>query len=188
MNQINKRHLDFLKECKWVFGEEIIMETHINKEGDLIALRYGADRDCIRMLELGEEVGFFAQMIPKHDERIFLNVHAKYHGYEMHDVRDEIGFFAEEMEKQLKANEHKGGWENSSYEHLGKELNDNLWKLDKCSSHSEYRRRCANIANFAMMLADNDRREELERPKVKSEEPVDHIKDHIIATGDHDES
>lgn len=163
MSQINKKHLDFLNECKWMFSEEILIETNISKDGSLIALRYGRDRDCIKILELGEEVGFFAQMLPKNDERIFLNAHAKSQNYEMIDVRNEVGLFAEEMEKQLRYNDHKGSWENCARHYLMGEMHKNMHKLSTCVSHSEYRRRCANIANFAMMLADNDRREEVKR-------------------------
>lgn len=61
--QITQEHLCFLEETKQVFSSDVRRETHINKDGDLIALRYGMDRDCIKIIMLGENVGFFAQMI-----------------------------------------------------------------------------------------------------------------------------
>ncbi|KHF33430.1 hypothetical protein [Paenibacillus sp. USDA918EY] len=76
--------------------------------------------------------------------------------------RPEVAEFSKQMEKQLQANEHKGGWENYTNQFLRNELEKNFRKLMRCSSHDEYRRRCANIANFAMMLSENDIREENE--------------------------
>lgn len=98
----------------------------------------------------------------------------------MIELRPEVQKFAEEMEKQLKANEHKGGWKDCTYDFLLSELDKNLNRLRYLNGHrggciaeikesvKEVNRRCANIANFAMMICDNagalgeddDRREE----------------------------
>ncbi|RUT48563.1 hypothetical protein EJP82_01060 [Paenibacillus anaericanus] len=77
-------------------------------------------------------------------------------------LRPEVYGFAKTMEEQLRANENKGGWSNCTNQFLSRQLDKNIAKLYKCTSHEEFRRRCANIANFAMMLADNDMREENE--------------------------
>jgi hypothetical protein len=61
--QITQFHLRFLEEATEVFHEDVRRETHINEDGDLIALRYGLDRDCVRIFALDGEVGFFAQMV-----------------------------------------------------------------------------------------------------------------------------
>lgn len=163
MNQITNKHLEFLDECRKVFNNEILRTTHINEDGDLIALRYGADRDCIEMLELGQEIAFFAQILKPTDADEFIQEVGKFYDRDVCEIRDELGWFVEKMEAQLRANEHKGGWKNTANHHLLRELDKNLHKLMTCASHSEYRRRCANIANFAMILADNDQREEAER-------------------------
>lgn len=63
--QITKKHLAFLEEAKAAFEENVRLETYRNKDEEFIALRYGADRDCIQIFELGEEVGFFVQMMDK---------------------------------------------------------------------------------------------------------------------------
>ena len=63
MRQINKVHLEFLEEAKVVFTENPFQESHRNDEVELIALRYGLDRDCILILGLGEEVALFTQQI-----------------------------------------------------------------------------------------------------------------------------
>jgi len=61
--QINQRHLDFLQESREHFSKEITCHTYNN--GEFIALRRGLDRDCVQIFILGEEIGFFAQMMDK---------------------------------------------------------------------------------------------------------------------------
>ena len=82
-------------------------------------------------------------------------------------LRPEVQRFAEEMEKQLRKNEHKGGWKNCSYDFLRQELYKNYYELNMLLEHPggnlvEIREnvkkvvlRCANIGNFAMMISDN---------------------------------
>lgn len=72
--------------------------------------------------------------------------------------RPVVTCFAEEMEEQLQANEHKGGWKSCDEDCLWDELTKNITILDFALANSdtpEVLRRCANIANFAMMIADN---------------------------------
>lgn len=147
MKQITPTHLAFVDEAAKAFEDHLNWEIYMNKEGDLIALRFGYDRDCIKVYELGEPVGFFVQQV---------GVRTEY-------PRKQVSRFAMEMEHELRNNDHKGGWENSTPQYLRNQLEKNFRKLFKCLSHSEFRRRCANIANYAMMLSDNDRREEKER-------------------------
>ena len=75
--------------------------------------------------------------------------------------------FSKEMEKQLRANDYKGGWENSTNYWLMEGLKKNLAALRTCVINQEPKvliqqeeilRRASNIANFAMMIADNARR------------------------------
>ena len=63
MKQIRNEHLEFLEEAKLIFTENPFQESHRNDVAELIALRYGMDRDCILILGLGEEVALFAQQI-----------------------------------------------------------------------------------------------------------------------------
>lgn len=77
-------------------------------------------------------------------------------------VRPVVKRFAAEMEKQLVANAHKGSWkecgEDFLYGELEGILNENLTILDFALANAdtpEVLSRCANIANFAMMIADN---------------------------------
>jgi len=91
-------------------------------------------------------------------------------------LRPEVQWFAEQMELMLQANDHKQGWSSESSEYLLMECERNFDALDvACSNfnraahtaHTELRkewlsailRRSANVANFAMMVADNARNE-----------------------------
>lgn len=86
-------------------------------------------------------------------------------------VRPSVAKFAEVMEKKLKLNDYKGGWEDCNNEYLltrleeeAKELRtlaeryglgtideDNLSKGKRNKVINE----CADVANFAMMIAEN---------------------------------
>ena len=55
---IYQQDLDFLEEAKRSFEKHPRYETYRNIEDTHIALRYGADRDCIMIYKLGEEVMF----------------------------------------------------------------------------------------------------------------------------------
>jgi len=73
--------------------------------------------------------------------------------------RPAVKVFAIEMEKQLRANDHKGGWNQSPSMLLLDGLRKNhvklKWALDR-GELTEITRRAANIANFAMMIAENE--------------------------------
>ncbi|MNB86388.1 hypothetical protein D3C75_333310 [compost metagenome] len=84
-----------------------------------------------------------------------------------------VKWFSTKMLEQLQANQHKIGWDDESNEYLLNELDRNVVKLMMAtslfdmkdnavvreSSRKEILRRTANIANFAMMIADNANRE-----------------------------
>jgi len=70
-------------------------------------------------------------------------------------LRPEVKRFAEEMERQLRNNDHKGGWENCDRTFLLNELVKNYKALLATGKKENILRRCVNIANFAMMIADN---------------------------------
>lgn len=81
--------------------------------------------------------------------------------------RNEVLWFAEEMEKKLRANDHKGHWSNCTpvylYNRADNELKE-VWtallgdgSLNPCTPEEAARiiAECADVANFMMMLADN---------------------------------
>lgn len=63
MTQITQEHLDFMEEAKKKFENNLRYETYRNESNTLIALRYGMDRDCIQIFKLGDEIGFFANIM-----------------------------------------------------------------------------------------------------------------------------
>ncbi|HLR58880.1 MAG TPA: hypothetical protein VK094_00180 [Pseudogracilibacillus sp.] len=63
MTQIHKSHLDFLELAKHKFETNEKLHTYRDEYDGLIALRTGADRDCIEIFELGDYVANFVQQI-----------------------------------------------------------------------------------------------------------------------------
>jgi hypothetical protein len=144
--QITRTHLAFMEEAAAAFASNSRWETYQDKDAEYIALRFGMDRDCIKIYQLGEEVGFFANVMEKAPQLDIL------------EYCSEVQWFAEEMEKQLKANEHKGGWSDSTGRHLMNELKKNVIKInDGIPNQLDFIKTCANVAKYSMMLADKAR-------------------------------
>jgi hypothetical protein len=142
--QITNTHLAFVEEAKEAFEQFPLYETYMNAEGSFIALRFGADRDCVMVYELGEPIANFVQQMDPCPQ-----------------PRKVVREFAHDMEKLLKENEHKSGWENEDVVFLGNQIAKNFEKLARefkkiDINKQEITTRCANIANFAMMIADNE--------------------------------
>jgi len=84
-------------------------------------------------------------------------------------VRASVEWFATSMEVQLRVNDYKGGWKNcdlpfllrkleAEFRNLSLEvtLHGNL-KTDQRPNHATILRKATDLANFAMMIADNCR-------------------------------
>lgn len=78
------------------------------------------------------------------------------------ELRREVAAFAGEMEARLRANEHKGGWQDCASNELLvmllKEVSELAEALYWRASSNEVRREAADVANFAMMIADPERK------------------------------
>lgn len=77
------------------------------------------------------------------------------------ELRPEVLRFAQAMEARLRANDHKGGWKDcrTSYlferlEEEAKELRGTMFGNEKDRLHAQILPEAADVANFAMMLAD----------------------------------
>jgi len=86
-------------------------------------------------------------------------------------VREPVAWFAQRMEAKLRENDHKGGWENCSLdwliERLFQEANE-LWRtINHPSTFEMVIYEAADVANFAMMIADIARR--INAPETEKE-------------------
>ena len=88
-------------------------------------------------------------------------------------VRPQLLWFSEIMETKLKKNDNKGGWDNCEIDWLISRLKEEVkeiedaWLIKKndfgrsagegfllCPSSEDIQNECADVANFAMMIAD----------------------------------
>ena len=85
------------------------------------------------------------------------------------ELRPTVQWFAEQMELKLRANDHKDGWSDERIQSLMKRLYGEAWELSLVleryqadTIHESLDPRiiaeAADVANFAMMVADNARR------------------------------
>ena len=73
-------------------------------------------------------------------------------------LRDSVQWFATCMEVRLRENDDKGGWSDVPDEHLLEMITSRLWKAQTALSdgdHITVVNELADLANFAMMLAEN---------------------------------
>lgn len=73
-------------------------------------------------------------------------------------LREPLKKFVDAMEMQLKANDHRGGWKDCKPGYLHQRIELNLSELGTHRADKNwvaYYRTCVDVANFAMMLADN---------------------------------
>ncbi len=75
--------------------------------------------------------------------------------------RKALLWFGKKMEEALRWNDYKGGWENCSNEYLIAKLNEEVDELKQAiwmgKSGDMIMQEAADVANIAMMLADNNK-------------------------------
>lgn len=84
-------------------------------------------------------------------------------------LRPELATFAQDMERKLQNNDHKGHWGNCDFGYLRRRLRTELRELMLALDSHRTRgdlvsgerviSEAADVANFAMMVADNARRQ-----------------------------
>lgn len=84
-------------------------------------------------------------------------------------LRASVAWFAEAMEEQLVANDHKSGWDDLSLPRLLQRLEQEAGELRRAIAASPGKnstqriiQEAADVANFALMIADNAARAEAE--------------------------
>ena len=94
-------------------------------------------------------------------------------------LRPEVQWFAEQMERKLRENDWKGGWQVDSYQSLCQRLKEEGSELEQLipsvlkDSPSHVIGEAADVANFAMMIADNAKN--LRHPIIKGFHPTHSI-------------
>ncbi len=78
------------------------------------------------------------------------------------DVRPEVAWFAEQMEKRLRANDHKGGWKHEHLFWLLGKLMEEVGEVADCivnrhGTKAAIISEAADVGNLALMIADNAR-------------------------------
>lgn len=83
-------------------------------------------------------------------------------------MRKEVKWFAEQMEKILKENDGKGGWQQEDLSYLFESLRAEVGELrvklppygdvESVKDRKGTIKECVDLANFAMMIADNVKR------------------------------
>jgi hypothetical protein len=74
-------------------------------------------------------------------------------------IRPEIMIFAEAMERKLRRNDFKGGWQDEKYGYLLRRAIEEIDELRRVLSRANPSaatvvNECADVANFVMMIAD----------------------------------
>ena len=84
-------------------------------------------------------------------------------------LRPEVQWFAEQMEIQLRANDHKGGWQTTDQLDLLHRIRQEATELKQAllpevfgETGKDVISEAADVANFAMMIADNAKAEGLD--------------------------
>ena len=87
----------------------------------------------------------------------------------MTELREPLRRFASWMEDVLRDNDHKGWWGSCSRDYLTRGLKAEVGELERADARTpteivDFIRECCDVANFAMMLADNARAEAMKFP------------------------
>lgn len=91
------------------------------------------------------------------------------------EMRKQLREFAEKMEVNLKENDYKGGWEKCDYDYLLRRIKEELSELEEALVNNRtaenIETEAADVANFAMMIADNAKRKVLPKAIDATEQP-----------------
>lgn len=71
------------------------------------------------------------------------------------ELRPEVAAFAEAMELQLRKNDWKGHWRYRTGTYLFNRLRGEVNELSRAKGEAERLKEAADVANVAMMIADN---------------------------------
>ena len=82
----------------------------------------------------------------------------RYTGTRRLKLRPCVEWFAQQMERVLRQNDYKGGWQEMFIEDLIDRLHEEVSELETCGCKPRrIIKEAADVANFAMMIADQHR-------------------------------
>jgi len=86
-------------------------------------------------------------------------------------MRPPLAWFANEMERQLEANDHKTGWKDCHLKQLLRRLKQEVGELERAieKANPDVVEEAADVANFAMMIADNFHDDQVETRESESD-------------------
>jgi NTP pyrophosphatase (non-canonical NTP hydrolase) len=134
-------------------------------EKTILRIQKGPDGDWY----FGDQLAFDLMEARVNFERFLLS---EIQGRTTLSIRPEVLEFAHEMESELYANEKKGGWTECDFEYLFNRLKEEVgelpeaihkWQKKEGASLPNLVSECADVANFAMMIADIARKRSLKR-------------------------
>lgn len=91
-------------------------------------------------------------------------------------LRESVQWFATVMEVNLRGNDHKGGWEEEPFQYFVDRMKDEMEEIEEAmvgtckSDMMDAVNECADLANFAMMLAENAHKKAMEWEEEEAEE------------------
>lgn len=141
--QARKRYLRLPWSLKWHEG---IAYLHNQSGATLARFTLGSSDDCEAAIEA---VNAMPEMLEAHQRQSEILTY----------LRPEVLRFAQAMEEELRRNDHKGGWKNMTDVSLILRIQEECDELKMVTWNDRPAREilseAADVANFAMMLADN---------------------------------
>ena len=86
--------------------------------------------------------------------------------------RPEVRVFARAMEDRLRANDSKGGWQDMQFDEIVDRIDDEVLELREAASFQDRIHEAADVACFAMLVADQAHRTLLigDQPTLEGDE------------------
>lgn len=129
---------------------EIAIEILRNEYGDYDWNTWHYDREYLMLVKAQENALQQANEANKEQSKA-LNKHIV-------SCRTSVNWFAEQMELKLRDNDHKGGWARCEHswllDRLKQEVGELEKALDQVDNQENVIKEAADVANFALMIAD----------------------------------
>jgi len=130
-------------------NESTLEGDQLHKDAKFIVLAHNV------VPELLDTISYLKTELERQSQYIQEKGLTKYELGAWNSLRPEVQAFALAMEERLKANDHKGGWKNESPDWLIRRMRQEFSELEMAIDYQKnIRHESADVANFAMMIAD----------------------------------